>query len=395
MDSKQNFKYFVGIDISKNSFDATIIDEDQKKLFYQKFSMNIEGFKNFVKNLKKFDKTMIKITAESTGVYFVNLYNYLIKKGFNVSVVNPLLIHNFHKSMSLRKMKTDKRDSFVIAVFTLKNLEFLRKNSKQSSTLKHLCREENKLSEEISKIKTEMKSDMSVIFPELEQHCNIFTKSMLLFLSKHSAPESIRQLRKTQIENIFKKTNGNKVKMTAEFLKKLAKESVGSGDKYLEMVINSKIQRLELCQKLIEEFDAEIQEFVDKNLSKDFEILTSIKGIGHVTAQKFLIEIDDINNFNNHKQLTAYIGTDPTLRQSGSSIMYEGKISKRGNKYLRKTIYQMAVNCIRNEGKLKDYYEKKRSEDKKYKQAIIAVGNKLLRIIFAMLTKRTQFSESY
>jgi hypothetical protein len=45
MDSKQHLKYFVGIDISKNSFDATMIDEDQKKLFYQKFSMNIEGFK--------------------------------------------------------------------------------------------------------------------------------------------------------------------------------------------------------------------------------------------------------------------------------------------------------------------------------------------------------------
>ncbi len=73
MNSKQPLKYFVGIDISKNSFDATLINEAQKKLFYQKFSMDKKGFVSFLKELKKFDKTLIKITVESTGVYFINL----------------------------------------------------------------------------------------------------------------------------------------------------------------------------------------------------------------------------------------------------------------------------------------------------------------------------------
>jgi len=364
MNSEQQKKYFVGIDISKDSFDATLIDEFQKKLFYQKFSMDKNGFKLFLQKLENFDKASLQITVESTGVYFVSLYNYLIKTGFSISVVNPLLVHNFHKSMSLRKTKTDKKDSFIIALFTLKNLEILSKHSKQTSTMRRLCRERDKLSEEIAKVKTEIKSDLNVLFPELEKHIGIFTKSMLLFLEKYSSANSIRKLRTTQIDAVFNKTKGNKVRMKSVELKKLARDSIGNGDKYLEKVLSSKIQRLKLYQELSKEFDLEISSFIDQNWNTDFDILTSIKGIGKITAQKFLIEVDDIRNFNNHKQLTAFMGTDPSLKQSGTSIMYQGRISKRGNKYLRKTLFQMAVSCIREDITFNTYYHKKRDEKK-------------------------------
>lgn len=395
MNPEQQKKYFVGIDISKDSFDATLIDEYQKKLFYQKFEMNKNGFKSFLQKLEKFDKALLQITVESTGVYFVSLYNYLLNTGFSISVINPLLVHNFHKSMSLRKTKTDKKDSFIIALFTLKNLEILSKHSKQTSTMRRLCRERDKISEEIAKVKTEIKSDMNILFPELEKHIDIFTKSMLLFLEKHSSATSIRKLRTTQINAVFNKTKGNKVRMKSAELKKLARDSIGNGDKYLEKVLNSKIQRLKLYQELSKEFDLEISLFIDQNQSTDFDILTSIKGIGKITAQKFLIEVDDIRNFNNHKQLTAFMGTDPSLKQSGTSIMYQGKISKRGNKYLRKTLFQMAVSCIRNDSTFNTYYHKKRNEKKKYKQAVIATGNKLLRVIYSMLTKENYYCEEY
>lgn len=395
MNSEQRKKYFVGIDISKDSFDATLIDQFQKKLFYQKFEMNKSGFKSFLHKLARFDKALLQITVESTGVYFVSLYNYLLNAGFSICVINPLLVHNFHKSMSLRKTKTDKKDSFTIALFTLKNLEILSKHNKQTSTMRRLCRERDKISEEIAKVKTEIKSDMNVLFPELEKHIELFSKSMLLFLEKHSSPDAIRKLRTSQINAIFNKTKGNKVRMKSVELKKLARNSIGSGDKYLQKVLSSKIQRLKLYQELSKEFDLEIAAYIEQNQSTDFDILTSIKGIGEITAQKFLIEVDEIRNFNNHKQLTAFMGTDPSLKQSGSSIMYQGKISKRGNKYLRKTLFQMAVNCIRNNSTFNAYYHKKRDEEKKYKQAVIATGNKLVRVIYSMLTKRNYYCEDY
>jgi len=77
MNSEQQKRYFVGIDISKDSFDATLIDELQKKLFYQKYEMNKNGFKSFLNKLKNYDKTLLRITVESTSVYFVSLSEYV------------------------------------------------------------------------------------------------------------------------------------------------------------------------------------------------------------------------------------------------------------------------------------------------------------------------------
>jgi len=347
MNSNKQKQYTVGIDISKDSFDATLIDQNQKKLFYQKFSMDKNGFESFLKKLTKFDKSLIQVLMESTGIYYFNLLSYLIKTGFCVAVINPLLIHNFHKSLSLRKTKTDKKDSFTIALFALKNPEILSTHNKQMSTIKRLCRERDKTSEEIARVKTEIKSDLNILFPELEKHVDVFTKTMLLLLEKYSASNSIANLRTSQIDTIFNKTKGNKVRISSKELKKIAKNSIGFGDEFLQKVLSSKIMKLRLYQKLSSDFDACIASFIEQNCSTDFEILTSINGIGEITAQKFLLEVDDIRNFNNHKQLTAYMGTDPSIRQSRTSIMYQGRISKRGNKYLRKTLYQMAVACIR------------------------------------------------
>ena len=394
MNSNQK-KYFVGIDISKGSFDATLINLQQKKLFYNNFPMNKAGFTAFLMKLKPFDKLSIQITVESTGVYFISLYNYLLNIGFDITVINPLLVHNFHKSMSLRKTKTDKKDSFIIALFTLKNIEILSKYNKNTSTIKRLCRERDKISEQIAKIKTEIKSDLNVLFPELENSVNVFTNTMLLLLEKHSASNYIAKMRTSQIDAIFNKTKGNKVKISSKALKQLAKSSIGYGDEYLEKVIRNKISTLRHYQNISNNYDDDIRTFIRKNYSLEFEILTSIKGIGEITAQKFLIEIDDIRNFNNYKQLTAFIGTDPSIKQSGTSIMYQGRISKRGNKYLRRTLYQMAVGCIRESYTFNLYYHKKREENKKYKQAVIATGNKLLRVIFSMLTKGNYYSENY
>ena len=141
-------------------------------------------------------------------------------------------------------------------------------------------------------------------------------------------------MRTNQINGIFNKTKGNKVKITSKELKSLAKDSIGHGDKYLEQILSNKIKELHFYQEISNNYDRDIQTFIKENYSIDFEILTSIEGIGEITAQKFLIEIDDIKNFTNYKQLTAFIGTDPSIKQSGTSIMYQGRISKRGNKYL-------------------------------------------------------------
>ena len=107
-----------------------------------------------------------------------------------------------------------------------------------------------------------------------------------------------------------------------------------------------------------------------------------------------MVEVSSIDRFKTVKQLCAFIGIDPSIRQSGTSVNYRGKISKRGNANLRRTIWQMAIGTIRSCEKFNSYFSKKREEGKKFKQAVIAVANKLLKTIFAMLKNKTKFDEN-
>jgi len=134
-----------------------------------------------------------------------------------------------------------------------------------------------------------------------------------------------------------------------------------------------------------------IEQFVDEHHNDDIEILTSIDGVGKDSASSFLTEIGNINNFESPKQLIAFAGTDPSIYQSGSSVNIRGSISKRGNSHLRRALWHMArATTVWNET-LKSYYDKKRNEGKTFKQSVIAVANKLIRIIFTMLKNRTKF----
>ena len=166
-------------------------------------------------------------------------------------------------------------------------------------------------------------------------------------------------------------------------------------DKYLEKVLTSKIRRLISIQDELSFLDEELQNSLeDTDINDDIEILQSIPGIGTVTSKNFMVEVSSIDRFKSVKQLCAFIGIDPSVKQSGTSINYRGKISKRGNAYLRRTIWQMAIGTIRSCDKFNAYFTKKREEGKKFKQAVIAVANKLLKTIFILLKNKTKFDEN-
>jgi transposase len=126
-------------------------------------------------------------------------------------------------------------------------------------------------------------------------------------------------------------------------------------------------------------------------MQEDMQILRSIKGIGYKSASNFLVEMGgDINNFGNHKKLIAMAGLDPAVYQSGK---HEGKgrISKRGNKHLRRVVWLMSTKVIMFNDFFKSYYLKRREDGLPYKKAVIATAHKLIRTIFAMLSNRTVF----
>jgi len=207
----------------------------------------------------------------------------------------------------------------------------------------------------------------------------------------------LRNLKEKKIAKLLSSdtTRGAKPKVGASEILSLAKNSIGINNQSLEKILISKIKQLEFLQLQLDEFNEIIEQFVDEYHNDDIELLTSISGTGKSSASSFLIELGDIKNFATHKQLTAFIGTDPTIYQSGTSVNVKGSISKRGNSHLRRAIWHMARAATVWNETLKAYYDKKRSEGKTFKQSVIAVANKLIRIIFSMLKNNTKFDLNY
>ncbi len=117
---KGGFDSFIGIDVSKDKFDACGISGDEEKLFQLSATMDRKGFEKLKGHLADVSVSSVLIGMESTASYHVNLFSYLVSEGYNVIVINPLLISNYVK-MQLRKTKTDKKDAVVIALFLLAN----------------------------------------------------------------------------------------------------------------------------------------------------------------------------------------------------------------------------------------------------------------------------------
>jgi len=102
--------FFIGVDVSKEKFDACGIDEQGGKIFSLVCSMDREGFEKLVLKLPM-DKSSFLLGMESTASYHLPLFSYLTARGYQVVIINPLLISNFAKR-SLRKTKTDKKGPY-------------------------------------------------------------------------------------------------------------------------------------------------------------------------------------------------------------------------------------------------------------------------------------------
>jgi len=124
---------------------------------------------------------------------------------------------------------------------------------------------------------------------------------------------------------------------------------------------------------------------------KDYELLQSIIGIGPHIAVSILAEVGDITRFPSSKQLIAFAGFDPKQKQSGTTLNRTGRLTKRGSPELRRVLFLAATVARRYDPELKLYYEKKRGEGKRYTPAVIAVTQKLINRIYAVLVRQTPY----
>ena len=128
----------------------------------------------------------------------------------------------------------------------------------------------------------------------------------------------------------------------------------------------------------------------------EYAILLSIPGIGENTAILLLGETGDIQRFENHKQMNAFAGIDIRRYQSGK-FLAKDYINKRRNKHLRKLLYIIIMNMIKqqrfSQNHLVDYYQKlkKQPYNKCHKVAVVACMNKLLKTIHHLVTHQLRY----
>ena len=392
---KAAFKIFLGIDISKEKFDVCCIGIDGGRLFRLSAAMDRAGFDELLMKVSStgVSKDAILIGMESTACYHINLFSFLTSKGFTVIIINPLLISNFMK-LQLRKTKTDKKDATVIAQFLLLNRDSLSQTilSSDISDLRDLSRQRESLVDQMSSTKSEIKRLLTMTFPELEHISGLFSKSMLRLLCHYPSAASIKQAKRSKIAKILiPGSYGKQTDVSVDRILKAAKVSVGTSSATKEIIIRQKASLLIQWEQHLQELTDILIELCEGKIQREKEILTSMKGIGEKSAVNFLIEIGgDMKQFESHKQVIAMAGLDPALYQSGK-IDRKGKISKRGNRHLRRVIWIMTTKVIQFNERFKQYYLKRIKDGLPYKMAVLATAHKLIRVMFAMLKNKTLF----
>ena len=390
---KGNFDCIVGIDVSKDKFDACGITGEETKIFQISTSMDRKGFEKLKKQLSSFSESSVLIGMESTASYHVNLFSYLVAAGYKVILINPLQISNYVR-MELRKTKTDKKDAVVIARFLLANGESLMQRATPSliSDLRDLSRQRESLVDEMTSLKIEIKQLLNITFPELEHMVGIFTKSILKLLQQYPSAVALREADIDQLsQSLIMDSYGHKREDFAKSLIKAARFSIGANSPAKEIIIKQKIRFLLHQEEALQEITDMLMEMARKLMEEDINIITSIKGIGDKTAANFLVEMGgDIHKFECSGKIIAMAGLDPAVYQSGK---HEGKgrITKRGNRHLRRIIWMMTTSVIQYTDIFKTYYLKRRKEGLPYKKAVLATAHKLIRVIYAMLTQRKTF----
>ncbi len=162
-------------------------------------------------------------------------------------------------------------------------------------------------------------------------------------------------------------------KDTMKSLEKM-KQQLGKETKNLEMKLETLLQQWQPAQ---------------------LKSVSSIKGIGKRATAMLIVFTQGFKYTHSHRQLISFAGLSPTEYSSGSSIQGKPRIYKRGGKNLRDVLYMCSMNAMKTNPACKALYERLRANGKTGKQALIAVCNKLLKQVFAVVKNNSLYQPNY
>ena len=148
-------------------------------------------------------------------------------------------------------------------------------------------------------------------------------------------------------------------------------------------------------EKEIKQLEQKLQLLLEKWQPVQLKNVSSVKGIGKRAAAMLIVFTQGFKYTQNHRQLISFAGLAPTQYISGSSIQGKPRIYKRGGKNLRDVLYMCSMNAMKTNTACKALYERLRANGKTGKQALVAVMNKLLKQVFAVVKNNSLYQPNY
>jgi transposase len=328
------FTYFIGADVSKNKLDFAVM-QGKTFLFHKEIANTEQDIIAFIKELTKlpgFDLAGALFCMEHTGIYNNHLLACLHKKKANIWLEAAVRIKN--SSGSIRG-KNDKIDSIRITDYAYTQRDKVRLWTPKREVIQQLAH--------LSATRTRLIEAKKMLKTPLKEHDSFSTK-------------------------------------------KIAKESNSMCSHTLKAIDSD----LEKAEKAIDKIIA-----ADPELNRLFGLVTSVSGVGKVTATQILITTNEFKDISNPKQYACYAGVAPFTDDSGK-IKKKARISHMANKKVKTLLHMSALIAIQHNEDIKSYFDRKVNHEKKNKMSVInAIRNKLILRIFACVNHNSPYENNY
>jgi len=323
-----DYSAFIGIDVSKLTFDAFIHSKGVK----EKFANNSKGFSAFLGWLKKqlgaCQLNSILVCFEHTGIYSLNLSLFLEKQTILFAIVPAL---DIKRSLGTTRGKSDQLDAQRIAAYA-----YLKRET--------LC--PTKLPGKV-----------------------ILRLQPLLSLRDQLVTDRARH------------------KLTSN-----ERKAVYTGEDHQELFAVYQ----DLIKVLTEKIKA-IEQAIERLLASDPEtkqtygLITSVKGIGPLTATYLIVYTRNFTRFGHWRKFACYAGIAPFPHTSGTSVKGKTRVSHLANKHIKSLLFLCANNAVKTDPELKAYYQKRVNEGKSKMSTLNIIKNKLVARVFAVAKRQSPF----
>lgn len=400
----------IPIDVSKVLQKAMILnyfgDVVQTPFSFMVSKTGMEVFFQKVEEAKKAHQAeRVFVGIEATGHYYEDIVRILEEAELSVHTINPASTHEERKQ-HLTFTKTDDMDLYLIAEAMVGNKATNTKLSRGVYRgLQNLTRARRAEIDKRSRIKMEIRGIHDHIFREFQgintlegnkvKTIKVFSdfwgKASLHILEHLPHASQILELGEEGLKQLSRKHNLKLRKNTVDKLLFAASESVSRPISQLSselFLLKQKLVAYEWHTKTIQSYEKEIERILVKT---DGVLLLTVPGIGLVTAAEIFCEMGNLSHFENAGQIIKKAGTNPVIKQSGLASGYHGRISKQGNANLRRAIYSAGRSLSVHNESLKPFYFRLKEKGKKTGKIYIAMGNKFIKIAFAMIKHKKPF----